>query len=78
MVSSIFYSVLVVLSGDVIFGKILDIFWGGIQTTKTAVKNKFRYLKMSYLVRYSGLWPLLSCVGTLFSQKTRLLEYGFA
>ena len=31
---------------------------------------------MPYLVRYSGVWPLLYCVGTLVSQKTRLVECG--
>ena len=37
MVSPIFSGVLVVISGDVICGNILNIFWVGIQTTKTAV-----------------------------------------
>ena len=32
-----FSGVLVVLSGDLICGNILNIFWGGIQTTKTAI-----------------------------------------
>ena len=37
-------------------------------------KRPLIYMNMPCIVRYSGMWPLLSCVGTLVSQNTRLAE----
>ena len=65
-----------IFSSPEIFGNILHIFWGGIKTTKIAVYNKLRHLKLSCLVRYHGMCSSLSCIGTLVSQKTRLVECG--
>ena len=31
---------------------------------------------MPCLVRASGVWPPLSCIGTLVSQNTMLVEFG--
>ena len=73
-----FYGVPLVLSGGVICGKILGIFQGGNQTTKTFVYNKLRYLNIPYLVIHICVSPLIYCVGNLVSQKTRLVACSFA
>ena len=76
MVAPSFSGVLVFLSGDVICGNILNISWGGIQTTKPFAWNKLIYMRMPCLVRYRVAWTYRSCVWTFVSQKTRILEFG--
>ena len=38
---------------------------GNIKTTKTAVLKKLRYMRLKFLVRYSGVWLPLYCIGNL-------------
>ena len=65
-----------IFSSPEIYGNTVNIFWGGIKTTKISVYHILRYLKLSFIVRDHGVWPPPPFIETLVSQKKRLVECG--
>ena len=51
-----------IFSSSKICGNILNMFCGGIKTTNISVQNKFRYIKLHFIVIDSDLGPPLSCI----------------
>ena len=44
-----------IFSSPEVCGNILNVFWGGVKTTKISILQKLRYMKLHCLVGDSGL-----------------------